>query len=395
MVSEDPPSSAAMSTYSKELPIELTRRKVFEENFYHDAPAPKNLIAIQNAIDFQDGISSGVGEATVKDYVKFCQAITRSGINEVVMARDAFDPYFNLHSEFESAGKYAFAMSKKWIDYPEPKIDPKPSPDYFEGLSTVDVPEWVDKHLERYATPVPEVAFPNFLAEIKSEGSMRIGHTQCRLDGAFAARGYYALHGLYSPADIALNTAFVGTIEFNGEICIGNVHWMTKCPKGELEYRMKRVFCVVTRGLGVEDFVKGRGKARNFRSYFAGIRLEHLRKLESLPVRAHPPNYKRQKVPELREELKKRKLATRGHKEELIKRLEQADFHKNAEGLVSLMETVDNTHLHSQGSNLSPSFEHAEHSDQGHSFRSQKRTREEDDPNESQSQLSQKRTREN
>jgi hypothetical protein len=34
-------------------------------------------------------------------------------------------------------------------------------------------------------------------------------------------------NGLYGSPDIALNTAFVGTMEFNGEMFVGNVHWVS------------------------------------------------------------------------------------------------------------------------------------------------------------------------
>lgn len=52
---------------------------------------------------------------------------------------------------------------------------------------------------------------------------MKVAHTQCRLAGAYAARSYYELHGLYGkPDDVVLNTALVGSVEFNGEICVGS-----------------------------------------------------------------------------------------------------------------------------------------------------------------------------
>ena len=39
---------------------------------------------------------------------------------------------------------------------------------------------------------------------------MKVAHTQCRLDGALAARGYYELYGLFGDPSVVLNTALVG-----------------------------------------------------------------------------------------------------------------------------------------------------------------------------------------
>ncbi len=74
---------------------------------------------------------------------------------------------------------------------------------------------------------------------------MKLAHTQCRLDGALAARGYYELYGLCGDPSVVLNTAFVGTVEFNGESFVGNVHWISQPSNGgkEFEYHMTRVLC--------------------------------------------------------------------------------------------------------------------------------------------------------
>lgn len=281
-----------MSTYDKNLPEELTRRRVYDELLPPDSENPMNLLAIQNAVLVEDGVSTDFVQPSVQevtDYIEFCQIIASVGINEAQIAKRAFDLYFGIRPQLEE--KHACGVSQRWVDFPEPKIRQKPNPDYFEGLASIVLPEWVEKHLGNYARPVAGIAFPNFLAELKSEGSMKIGHTQCRLDGACAARGYYELHGLYgNPNDVVLNTALVGTIEFNGEICVGNVHWVSKPlgGRGELEYHMKRAFCFFTRGLSAEDFLKGRRAARNFRAHFAELRAEHLKKLQGLKHRPHP-----------------------------------------------------------------------------------------------------------
>jgi hypothetical protein len=225
---------------------------------------------------------------------------------------------------------------------------------------------------------------------------MKITHTQCRLDGAYADRGYYELHGLFNnPNDVVLNTALVGTIEFNGETCVGNIHWVSKSSSdgGELEYHMRRVFCFFIRGVSGEDFAKSRRTVRNFRAYFTEYRAEHLRKLQGLRPKPHPPNYIRLKLPTLVEELKKRKLSTKGLKADIVKRLEKDDADENTEALGSLIEAVGQSHMNSQGSDLARSFEELGLSNQSQFFHSQKRTRDVESADEVQSPSAQKRSR--
>lgn len=210
---------------------------------------------------------------------------------------------------------------------------------------------------------------------------MKIAHTQCRLDGAVAAQGYYELHGLYGDPRVVLNTALVGTVEFNGESFVGNVHWVSQPSSGgkELEYHMRRVMCFFARGLKVEDFVTARRAARNFRAYFSEVRAEHLRKLQGLNPRPPPPNYANLKKAVLIEELTKRKLPTKGDKGKLVTRLENDDATKSAQASEGLIETVGPSRIYSQSSNPSRSFEGQESLDLSQS--SQKRARATEDSN--------------
>ena len=113
---------------------------------------------------------------------------------------------------------------------------------------------------------------------------------------------------------------------------------------------MRRVLCCFTRGLNEEDFIKPRWMARNFRAYFAGLRAEHVKKLQNLRPRPHPPNYSTLKVAALKRELDTRKLSTKGSKSDLINRLEKHDAEKNNEALDSLLDSVSQSHMNSQGS---------------------------------------------
>ncbi|KUJ23825.1 uncharacterized protein LY89DRAFT_3964 [Mollisia scopiformis] len=218
-VSEDLPStrSSKMSTYDKNLPEQLTRRGIFDETLLPDPSKPKNLLAIQDALLASPSSSGTIppSEEEIRDYSVYCQIITSVGILENDLAARAFQPFFDVPLQVPEP--HARGGKQQWGETPKPEIQQRPKPDYFEGLSSLMVSEWVEKHLGPYARPVAGIAFPNFLVEHKSEGSMKLAHTQCRLDGALAARGYYELHGLYGDPGVVLNTALVGTVEFNGE----------------------------------------------------------------------------------------------------------------------------------------------------------------------------------
>lgn len=378
-VSEELPSSSEMSTYDKNLPETLTRKKVYDEKFPPDNNVPNNFSEIQNAIHNDDSTNQAnePSEQDIAEYITFCKNTSNTSKNEGQIAKQVFNPYFNIGYELEEL--HESGTNQKWVDFPEPQDLPKPRPDYFEGLKSMTLAEWIERTLKVYGKPVSGVALPNFLAELKAEGSMKVCHTQCRLDGAFAARGYYQLHVLYPHLnDDVLKTAWVGSIEFNGEVCIGNVHWIDKPSKhAELEYHMKRIFCIFTKGLGIEDFVKGRRVARSFREYFAELRVEHLRRLQKLKDRPCPPEYAKLNVPALKAKLRERNLPVKGNKPELVNRLEENDEEdRRSENAESIIERVSHIHVQSQGSNPSQSFEDPGPSNPGHSFGSQKRGRE-------------------
>lgn len=364
-----------MSTYDKNLPEQLTRRGIFDEILPLDPAKPKNLSAIQDALLASPPSPGTVtpSDEEINQYSVYCQIITSVGILESDLAARAFVPFFGVPIVLPKP--HVRGGKQQWGETAEPKIQQRPKPDYFEGLSSYCVPEWVEKHLKNYARPFPEIAFPNFLVEHKSEGSMKVAHTQCRLDGALAARGYYELYGLFGDPSVVLNTALVGTVEFNGESFVGNIHWVSQPSGGgkELEYHMRRVVCFFARGLKVEDFLTARRAARNFRAYFSELRAEHLKKLKDLTPRPHPPNYSSLKVAALMQKLADRELSTKGVKGELIKRLEQDDMAKSAQALEGLIETVGQSHIHSQSSNPSRSFE--SHESLGLNRSSQKRAR--------------------
>src|SRR5271168_5263986 len=103
---------------------------------------------------------------------------------------------------------------------------------------------------------------------------MKIAHQQARLNGGFASQGLYRLYSHIGHPEKCLGKALVGSLEYNGEIIIGNVHWATRSTSepGGVDYHMRRVMSHFTRGLSFEDFVKNRAEARSFRRFFADKR---------------------------------------------------------------------------------------------------------------------------
>lgn len=232
------------------------------------------------------------------------------------------------------------------------------------------VPEWVPDHLKEYANPTSQIALPNFVAEFKGESSMKIAHQQARLDGGVAAKGFYTLYRDYNVPENCLGQALVGSLEFNPEVVIGNVHWATesKSKTGEVkvEYYMCRVMAHFTRGLNFEEFVRNRREARNFRIFFANIREEILKELNALPEPAkRGPNYDAMKKPQLQDECKRRHLRQGGNISELKDRLRAYDARRpNLEASVATSHadtrmTPDNRFTPSVGSIITSPVVHS------------------------------------
>ena len=155
------------------------------------------------------------------------------------------------------------------------------------------------------------MALPNFVAEYKGKGDMKIAHQQARLDGGFASQGLYRLYNQTGHLKTCLGQALVGSLEYNGEIIIGNVHWATESASnpGGVDYHMRRVMSHFTRGLSFEDFVKNRAEARSFRRFFADKRKKVLKELLALQQpAARPRSYGEMHGVELREKCQEAKI---------------------------------------------------------------------------------------
>ncbi|KAI9876899.1 MAG: hypothetical protein M1830_005325 [Pleopsidium flavum] len=275
---------------------DLTRRGILEQQFaeHHKLPPkPKNLHAIESALQKRRNSPP----PTVQDYIDYSEKVCDTS-NESEVGMDLFYPYFGK----EVRNDHKIKKNEKWKDHVPiqgPKLKTKypkaPRPDYAEGLKVIDMPEQIEEELSGLAIPSSELAFPNFTAEMKRDGSMYLAHIQNRNNGSVASQAWHEYYTkIHSDPDKSWDFANVGSIQFNGDVVIGNVHWVSKLSgdgsQGEQrQYHMRRVFGHCITGLGTEVFAQGRQEARNFRDYFYDLREKLRRDLLVEPESLTPP----------------------------------------------------------------------------------------------------------
>ena len=156
----------------------------------------------------------------------------------------------------------------------------KPKADRTEGLALKCIPPRIRDELGGIAIVSDTIAFPNFMVEVKRDHSMFTAHRQNRHNGSVASQAYHQYYeSILEKAEDSWDIARVGSIEFNGDIVVGNVHWVSKEDEDGIgndnrEYHMTRVMNNFTFGLNFDDFKKARREARNFRDYWFDRREE-------------------------------------------------------------------------------------------------------------------------
>ncbi len=270
------------TVYNQAFLDELELRGVLEQQFLEQQSAPrvpKNYNDIHSAIQRERTHSP---EPTALDYKEYVQAVFESR-NEDEVQMTIFPLFFGLPVNIRNG--HIKATNRTWTkrvaimgnlssdDYKQ-----RPRPDYAEGLKVPSLPAWICKRLGAFAVPSEIMAFPNFTVELKRDLSMYTAHAQNRHNGSIASQAYHEYHvQILDKPDESWDIAKVGSIEFNGDIVVGNVHWVSKSDgdgtEGDhREYHMTRILCRFTYGLGYEDFKTARREARNFRDYFLNIR---------------------------------------------------------------------------------------------------------------------------
>ena len=282
----------ATTVYSQTFVGELKERGVLDQRFEKNGfilEKPSNYDKIRSAIE-KDRPHDRPSNA---DYKEYTEAVF-SASNETEQ-KELYDLLFGISKPIKSP--HLKQQDQRWLKQ-EPiigDVDPRdckqaPQPDLVEGFDATEIPRWIRKHLKGYAVPRAQLAFPNFLVELKRDKSMYTAHVQNRHCGAVASQAFVEYFvRLRKDPDLAWNIAKVGSVEFNGDIFVGNLHWasspdITGRNRKSRQYHMTRVMCRFTYGLTFEDFEIACKEARNFREYFLGDRDEFLEECVKLPV---------------------------------------------------------------------------------------------------------------
>ena len=271
-------SASRTTAYNKEFADVLEEMGVMEPQFIAGEAklvVPKNYQNIISAI--QDRRAHSPGPSSL-DYKEYTEAVFESRSEDAVLMR-LFPRFFGLPLQIkeghrqENAPVWTKGVAITASGRPLESLQ-KTSPDYAEGLRLREIPVWVRDDVGPCATPSGVTAFPNFLVELKRDMSMYTAHLQNRHRGAIASQAYHEYYEkIQKKPDESWATARVGSIEFNGDTVVGNIHWVEKSSDGrERRYHMTRVLCLFTCGLKFSDFKKARRKARNFRDYFWDVR---------------------------------------------------------------------------------------------------------------------------
>lgn len=293
--SESADKDKVSTVYDEAFIDELQERGVLDQRFESDGfhlEKPSNYFQIRDAIS-KDRPIDRPSEA---DFRRYTKAVWSAG-NEAEQGM----PYALFFDNTESIEDPHFRIKdKRWKEH-KPIVGeldikhckPVPKPDLAEGLRALEVPTWIRGRLSGYAVPCARFAFPNYLVELKRDVSMFIAHVQNRHCGAVAAQAFVEYFvQLHEKPEAAWNVARVGSIEFNGDVVVGNIHWVSSSDASGKDrtvrkYHMTRVMCHFTYGLSYEDFILARNEARNFREYFEAGRETFLKECNEL---RQPPN---------------------------------------------------------------------------------------------------------
>ncbi len=255
----------------------LTRSRVMKQQFLPSEATlqvPKNYQDILSAIQAERADSPGPSPSDYKAYGEASLDAPCEGTLLMTLFPHFFGIPFNRkdghRTEYSPVWDVAITTSDSGHESFRETI-----PDYTEGLAVPGIPLWMHDAMGAAAiAPSGITAFPNFLVEIKSNKSMYTAHLQNRHRGAIASRAYHEYYEkIQKKSDESWATARVGSIEFNGDTVVGNIHWVDKSSDvREHRYHMTRVLCLFTCGLEFGDFKKARKQARNFRDFFSGVR---------------------------------------------------------------------------------------------------------------------------
>ncbi|MCJ1251786.1 hypothetical protein MMC30_009024 [Trapelia coarctata] len=297
MTTEDVTTATTKTTkYNVEALYQLAVRGVLPQQ--SPSERPNNYDEIRRVIEQPRSRSPPLKE---EEYHLYWESVFDSE-NEQAIAKAPCDLLFGMQFPFSRA--HSIQYGQQWLKHvpiqgsAEPlnvfKFTKAPKPDGAEGLKIHRVPGWIVNDLDALITP-GSLAFPNFMLEMKRDGSMYTAYAENTHAGSIATQAFHEYYAqIRQTPEESWDIARVGSIQFNGSIVEGNIHWVSK--KGgdgkkpqDREYHMTRVMHNSTTGLGIEDFEKARREARNFRDYFCSVREELL---EDFPNHADRPPHR-------------------------------------------------------------------------------------------------------
>ncbi|KAL9620097.1 MAG: hypothetical protein Q9160_005303 [Pyrenula sp. 1 TL-2023] len=348
--SESLPSEAGseMTTYDKNLPNLLGERRIYDADEHlgkgKELKVKEHSDVLRAATEVMVSDQPSISMSDWEIWEVYHKMVSGASLSEVSTIRRAFETYLEVPTV--APAPHYREGSQKWKVEQMSTLNQYPKPDHMEGLAYSEIPVWikVNPRILDHGHVIPDMFLPNFMAEFKSEGSMKVAHTQCRLDGAFAARAWYEVYTLLLPDEERLGVPFVGTMEFDPDGWRCYIHWVGLATDGEklhtventsangtpLSFHMCRVAAGYSRYEDVKSFLNARQKAINFRNYFAQRRSRFSEQIKKLPAQEAPPAYKEMNVKTLKSMCKERAppLTIGGNKKDLIDRLKRDDERK-------------------------------------------------------------------
>jgi hypothetical protein len=284
----------ATTVYSQTFLGELDERGILDQQFEdgkYELEKPSNYNQIRDAI-VKDRPDDEPTKAEYKEYTDSALALG----NETDTRVPLYPLLFGKLAKMEQP--HVRRQDVKWNKH-KPIVGSlgvescrqAPRPDLAEGLLGSKVPRWIRDQLGGYSVPRADTAFPNFLVELKRDKSMYTAHIQNRHCGAVASQAFVEYFvRLHGNSKLAWDVARVGSVEYNGDCVVGNIHWVSSSDSSGQDrnirkFHMIRAMCRFTYGLSYEDFKTARKEVRNFREYFQADRETFLKECKELPER--------------------------------------------------------------------------------------------------------------
>ena len=280
------------TVYKPRFDIDLKKNGIFEQDVEEgpqhglEPKLPHNYNTIRDAIQ-KDRPHD---EPSPEQYKEYMRLVFTPGVEEEQVNNDQARLFFGWPASLKEGHKKCtgtwndhVAITRKIAEKP---FTQTPKPDRAEGVNLECIPQRFCDELGGTVVPSQTTGFPNFIVEFKREVSMFVAHRQNKHAGAVASQAYHEYYTkILEEPEKSWDIARVGSIEFNGDIVVGNFHWLSKGEDDGIEdeprdYYMARIMTRFTFGLNFDDFKTAWKESRNFRDYFFNEREELLKEFK-------------------------------------------------------------------------------------------------------------------